>query len=185
LYPSPRAGLAAQGAEVYRANGCYVCHSQQVGHPGFGRDFERGWGRRRTVAVDYLWDSPVMLGDSRLGPDLANFGLRQTNTTPVLLHLYAPRAAAPGSAMPSYSYLFEKRPVASAPSADALPLSGEYSPGEGYEVVPRPAAVQLAAYLGSLKSDEWVFELPPPEEKKKATNSVAPVPVAGTNSPKP
>ena len=30
LYPSARPGLAQQGAEVYRANGCVYCHSQQV-----------------------------------------------------------------------------------------------------------------------------------------------------------
>src|SRR2546423_9528471 len=30
-YPLARAGLARQGAEVYRANGCAYCHSQQVG----------------------------------------------------------------------------------------------------------------------------------------------------------
>jgi len=30
LYPAPRPGAAAQGAQVYRANGCYYCHSQQV-----------------------------------------------------------------------------------------------------------------------------------------------------------
>ena len=30
LYPPARPGLAQQGAEVYRANGCVYCHSQQV-----------------------------------------------------------------------------------------------------------------------------------------------------------
>ncbi|MBI3876691.1 MAG: cytochrome-c oxidase, partial [Verrucomicrobia bacterium] len=27
LYPTPRPGLAQQGAEVYRANGCFYCHT--------------------------------------------------------------------------------------------------------------------------------------------------------------
>lgn len=30
LYPPNRPGLAQQGGEVYRANGCQYCHSQQV-----------------------------------------------------------------------------------------------------------------------------------------------------------
>ena len=30
-YPLARPGLARQGLEVYRANGCAACHSQQVG----------------------------------------------------------------------------------------------------------------------------------------------------------
>ena len=34
LYPVARAGLAKQGAEVYRSLGCVYCHSQQVGQEG-------------------------------------------------------------------------------------------------------------------------------------------------------
>ena len=34
LYPIARPGLAAQGAEVYRSQGCVYCHSQQVGQDG-------------------------------------------------------------------------------------------------------------------------------------------------------
>lgn len=34
LYPVARPGLAAQGAEVYVAQGCVYCHSQQVGQDG-------------------------------------------------------------------------------------------------------------------------------------------------------
>lgn len=33
-YPAPRAGLAQQGAAVYRAQGCAECHSQQVRQTG-------------------------------------------------------------------------------------------------------------------------------------------------------
>jgi cbb3-type cytochrome oxidase cytochrome c subunit len=34
LYPMGRPGIARQGAEVYRANGCVYCHSQQVQQRG-------------------------------------------------------------------------------------------------------------------------------------------------------
>ena len=33
-YPLARTGLARQGLEVYRENGCAYCHSQQVGQEG-------------------------------------------------------------------------------------------------------------------------------------------------------
>lgn len=36
FHPSQRLGLARQGAEVYRANGCNACHSQQVRQTGYG-----------------------------------------------------------------------------------------------------------------------------------------------------
>ena len=34
LYPIARPGQANEGAEVYRANGCVYCHSQQIGQSG-------------------------------------------------------------------------------------------------------------------------------------------------------
>ena len=34
LYPNERPGLAREGLEVYRADGCAYCHSQQVGQKG-------------------------------------------------------------------------------------------------------------------------------------------------------
>ena len=163
-YPVTRPGQARQGLDVYRANGCAACHSQQIGQngtlcdvvlaeagtnqsalidallklkpltaekptgqpsvvPGLrnppvavrewdadrakqfisklpqavlqsvskdaaevaikalsvggakaqlwvvpqGPDIVRGWGKRRTVAEDFLYDNPVMLGSQRIG----------------------------------------------------------------------------------------------------------------------
>ena len=34
IYPSPRPGLAQQGAEIYRAQGCAECHTRQVRQTG-------------------------------------------------------------------------------------------------------------------------------------------------------
>ena len=40
-----------------------------------GVDMQRNWGARRTVGADYLYDLPVQVGNSRLGPDLSNAGV--------------------------------------------------------------------------------------------------------------
>src|SRR5207247_8541199 len=66
----------------------------------FGPDIARGWGKRRTVAEDYLYDSPVMLGSQRIGPDLANIGLRPYDANWHLRHPHPPRLEATGSIMP-------------------------------------------------------------------------------------
>src|SRR5437764_14566803 len=60
LYPATRAGLAKKGAEVYRAEDCVECHTQQVRDRSIGTDVQRGWGVRFTVAQYYLGDYPVM-----------------------------------------------------------------------------------------------------------------------------
>lgn len=235
LYPSRRPGMAEQGAQVYRANGCATCHSQQVRQSGtvfdvvldelgtnqpavqaalkaigsdlgaadlaalpkdvlrgvdklkadaadrefkptgakygirirpVGPDMDWGWGRRATVAQDYLWDNPVMLGSQRLGPDLANVGIRQPDPKWHLIHLYAPDSKVKGSTMPPYRFLFEVRKKGRLPSPDALELpEGVVELPEGvveteYEVVPTDEARALVAYLLSLRSDVPLFEAP-------------------------
>lgn len=146
-YPQPLTGAALEGQAVYAANGCVYCHSQQVRPEGFGADFERGWGPRRTVARDYLYDRPVMLGTMRSGPDLANIGARQSSRAWHHLHLYNPQITSPGSIMPPYSFLYQQRRVVGQPSDQALELPDEFAPPAGYEIVPTPQVEALVRYL--------------------------------------
>jgi cytochrome c oxidase cbb3-type subunit 2 len=125
-----------------------------------GPDLARGWGRRRTVAEDFLFDSPVMPGSQRVGPDLANVGTRLPDANWHLLHLYAPQLQVKGSIMPPYRFLFEQRKAERRPSPDALVLPGDLAPPKGYEVVPTQAAKALAAYLINLHADAPLFVVP-------------------------
>jgi cbb3-type cytochrome oxidase cytochrome c subunit len=249
-YPVARPGLAQQGMEVYRANGCAYCHSQQVGQSGtmldialtdagtnqaatiaallklaerlpdqptrltmlaplqpgvsnaasatlleglpkaflrsstreaanaaiktlnatsakaqlwivpVGPDLARGWGKRRSVAEDFLFDATVMPGSQRVGPDLMIVGARQPDANWHLRHLYAPRLEVKGSSMPPYRFLFEKRKVGDRPSPDALALPAESAPEAGYEIVPKPAAKALTAYLINRRADAPLFDAP-------------------------
>ena len=178
-YPNAEPGLAHQGAEVYRANGCDACHTQQVRPRNLGSDISRGWGVRRSTGYDYLYDDPVLLGSQRVGPDLANAGRRMDAAT-VLLRLYEPRAITAHSVMPPFPFLFDKREIKGAPSPDALKLSAPYTPPPGYEIVPSAHARALAAYITSLHQDGYLFEAPPPPQPAGKTS--APGKVA-TNSP--
>jgi len=159
-YPAANFGSAALGREVYRANGCIYCHSQQVRAEDFGADIARGWGKRRSVSRDYLYDKPVFLGTMRTGPDLANIGLRQPSVEWHLSHLYNPQITSKGSIMPTYAFLFEKRKIGKASSPDALKLTGKLAPPSGYEIMPTEEAKNLIAYLLSLRVDVALPEGP-------------------------
>jgi cbb3-type cytochrome oxidase cytochrome c subunit len=124
-----------------------------------GPDIARGWGMRQSVAEDYLYDQPVQLGNLRAGPDLANAGAR-ADANWQLLHLYAPRSVVKGSTMPPFRYLFEVRKIGREPSPDALKLPPEFVPHAGYEVVPKPEARELAAYLLSLRATAPLYDAP-------------------------
>jgi cbb3-type cytochrome oxidase cytochrome c subunit len=125
-----------------------------------GADISRGWGIRRSVAADYLYDYPVQLGSLRAGPDLANIGARDPDLNWQLVHLYAPQALVKGSVMPPFRFLFEVRKIApgDAPSPDALKFPKDFAPPADCEVVPKPEAKQLAAYLLSLRQDAPLYE---------------------------
>ncbi|HEX3625203.1 MAG TPA: cbb3-type cytochrome c oxidase subunit II [Verrucomicrobiae bacterium] len=124
-----------------------------------GPDIERGWGMRHSVAEDFLWDNPVQLGSIRVGPDLANVGMRY-DLNWQLLHLYAPQSKVQNSMMPSFRFLFNVQKIGATPSPDALQLPAGFGPPAGEEVVPSEDAKNLAAYLVSLRADVALHDAP-------------------------
>ncbi len=136
------------GRQAYIANGCVYCHSQQPRDIKQAPDATRGWGRA-SVAGDYAYDTPHLLGTMRTGPDLLNIGARQPSKDWHLGHLYQPRAYTPGSIMPSYPYMFEVRQGVALPGETVVNLPpGLAKPGE--VVVAKPQTLALVSYLLSL-----------------------------------
>lgn len=145
-----------QGRDVYIANGCVYCHSQQVRDPAFTNDVEHGWGSRATVPGDYVYDRPHLLGTSRTGPDLINVGQRLPDRNWQLIHLYDPRAVSTWSIMPAFPFLFtEEAPNAVRPGDVVIVIPGPRAP-KGRVVVAKPEALALADYLLSLKRNSPV-----------------------------
>ncbi|MBN8248965.1 MAG: cbb3-type cytochrome c oxidase subunit II [Verrucomicrobia bacterium] len=166
IYPQPIPGEAAQGRELYRSLGCNYCHTQQVRPDGFGSDIQRGWGKRRSVARDYIYQKPVMLGSSRTGPDLTNIGERQPGYDWHYTHLFNPQITSKGSIMPPHAFLFKTQKIGfDGPSTNALKLTGEFAPPAGWEVVPTAEATQLVEYLRSLRSSVDIPEAPLPKSE--------------------
>jgi cytochrome c oxidase cbb3-type subunit 2 len=146
--------LVNLGRRVYVDYGCIYCHSQQIRPERAGSDMKMGWGDRRTYPQDYANDKVALMGTMRTGPDLSNIGIRQSSEVWHLVHLYNPQITSAGSIMPPYPFLFEERKIDGQPSENALQLSGEFAPPEGYEVVPTREAEALVAYLLSLRKSE-------------------------------
>lgn len=136
-----------RGRQVYIANGCVYCHSQQPRDRNFGPDFERGWGRA-SVPADYYYDSPHLLGTMRTGPDLLNIGARQPSEDWHLGHLYQPRAYVQGSNMPAYRFLFVQKDSAEDGDRVVNLPAGYGVPGK--VTVATREAIDLVRYLQSL-----------------------------------
>lgn len=92
--------LEEQGRRIYRSEGCWYCHTQQVRDTPvddvYGEPLEDG---------DYAGDEPALLGFERRGPDLTHVGERYENTEELVALLREPRAEGRRSSMPSYDHL--------------------------------------------------------------------------------
>lgn len=149
----PYSSQELRGRTVYMANGCIACHTQQPSTTGAGiADAQRGWGRA-SVAGDYHYDEPPLLGTMRTGPDLFNIGVRQPSADWHLGHLFQPRAYVPGSIMPSYPFLFEVKNEGSAAKGERIVALPPGTVPLGKTVVATPAALDLVAYLQSLQRE--------------------------------
>ncbi|ODS90384.1 cbb3-type cytochrome c oxidase subunit II [Comamonas sp. SCN 65-56] len=160
----PPAGLAPyteqelRGRQVYIANGCIACHTQQPSTIGAGRaDAVRGWGRP-SVAADYFHDRPTLLGTMRTGPDLFNVGDRIPSEDWHHVHLYQPRAYVPDSTMPAYPFLYETMVAVEVPPGQyTVPIPDAHAP-RGRKVVPTRDAEDLVAYLKAMTRQYDVAE---------------------------
>ena len=159
------------GARIYAREGCVQCHTQMIrpSFAGIGDGWKKGWGSdqspipktfvRPSTAWDYLGERVALLGVQRNGPDLANAGYRYldkdgiADRNAVHVQLYAPKAVAQWSVMPSFRHLYKVRPIEGNGARNALKLPEKFAPKKDFEVVPTPEAEELVNYLLALKKD--------------------------------
>lgn len=171
----PMSEAETKGLHIFVNEGCVACHTQQVR----SIEMDESWGDRPSIPSDYyyskqrmsLWrQSPSVLGSERTGPDLTNIGKRQPSEDWHLLHLYNPRIVVKESIMPSYPWLFEEKTEVSN-NDQVLAIPEEFSK-EGVKIVPTQMALDLVAYLQSLKqapltSEQEIDFIPSTRKKLK------------------
>src|SRR3989338_7368158 len=96
----PYTPLELIGAKIYKREGCYGCHSQQV---RVLRDEVERYGHY-SLAAESMYDYPFQWGSKRTGPDLARVGGKYSDQWHVR-HLINPRNVVPESIMPGYKFL--------------------------------------------------------------------------------
>jgi cytochrome c oxidase cbb3-type subunit 2 len=156
--------MAERGRQIFAANGCVYCHSQQVRADYAASDIERKWGVRRSAPRDYIFDRPAMLGKMRLGPDLSNIGKRapaeEASPTP------APSTNPSSSPAVSPAPAKGSSPAAPPASPAAPPASAAASPG------PSPSASAPASPDKAVAANS-----PAPAPKNATTPAAPPAPV--------
>ena len=151
LFPKSMPGVAQLGAKEYLSLGCVTCHTQQVRTIDSGFDVERGWGQRPSVPRDYILQKEVLLGHNRVGPDLANIGLRGYTREWLHKHLFNPQILVEGSICQPSPFLYD---VSNENSIGAIKADDNAST---FFIKPSLRANRIVSYLESLKQD---YELP-------------------------
>lgn len=136
----------ARGRLIYMREGCGYCHSQLV-RPAL---IDTPYGRPSSAA-DYAGATPPLVGTQRNGPDLSAVGERQTSHVWNLYHLFNPRSMVPASIMPAYPWYFDIVDKADAPAEKLTLVLDEPFLPSGKVALPRPEALDLVAYLLSVK----------------------------------
>lgn len=170
---------ALKGKNLYIANGCVACHTQQVRNI----EMDKMWGSRPSLAADYAgihrtdaWrNTATLMGTERTGPDLTDIGNRQPSKDWNLVHLFNPRIVVKESIMPAYPWLFaiKKEP---AKSDVVVNVPKEFLDGNDGKVIATKDALYLIAYLQSLKQVKLPDGTPSPEflyKKKQETSGTA------------
>ncbi len=96
----PYTPLELAGFNIYKREGCYNCHSQQIRY--LREEVER-YGHY-SLAAESMYDHPFAWGSKRTGPDLARIGGKYSDDWHVE-HLANPRSLVPESIMPGYPFL--------------------------------------------------------------------------------
>lgn len=168
---------AIKGKAIFISNGCVACHTQQVRNV----DMDKIWGSRPSIAADYadnhrtdFWrNTATVMGTERTGPDLTNIGARQPSKDWQLPHLFNPRIVVKESIMPAYPWLFTIKDKVSKGDV-VVNIPEEYLGGAKGKVIATDEALQLLAYLQSLKQVKLADGTPEPQflyPKKAAANA--------------
>ena len=163
IYPVPKSGMAERGRQIYAANGCVYCHSQQVRADYAASDIERKWGVRRSAPRDYIFERPAMLGKTRKGPDLSNIGKRAPSDDQ--------NAPPPASTGPAAS----PAPAANSPAAATSPAA---APGAS-PVAASPAPAIPANSPAPAATNATTAAVPPPSANSAATSATSADTVVG------
>lgn len=189
-FQSVYSGRVKTGSLIYGQEGCATCHTQvtrptyagndvfRPGQGGFATDPDRGDTRRITMPFDFKGEEFAHIGESRIGPDLGNYGGRLVARAAeynklkaeelevdidalgsnaynieleVLKHLYDPQVHAEANMLQTNCPTNPRMfETAESQGQQSVQVIGIK---DGKEVVPNDRGRALASYLMNLKRD--------------------------------
>jgi len=164
-YPTPKSGMADRGRRIYAANGCVYCHSQQIRPDYASADVDRvrdagpspraKCAERRSAPRDYIFDRPVVLGQERMGPDVANIGKAAPTEEEQPAALPAANVAATSPALAQSPPANASAPKPGTSGSPAAPATSPAPPAAAANPSPAASASPNPTGLPPAYSEAW------------------------------
>lgn len=107
-----RKELIEMGEDIYKAEGCWYCHSDQT--RTLIQDLVLNGSESEpappSTPNEYIYQRTTFPGTRRIGPDLSRVGVKRPSRDWHKAHFWSPKTASTGSIMPSFKHFFDNDP---------------------------------------------------------------------------
>lgn len=118
-----RKHLIDMGEDIYRAEGCWYCHTDQT--RTLVQDLVVNGSESEpappSTPNEYVYNRVTFMGTQRNGPDLSRVGVKRPNRDWHKSHFWSPKLESKGSIMPSFRHFFDDDPRGTANRAGGVP----------------------------------------------------------------
>ncbi|CDZ79843.1 cbb3-type cytochrome c oxidase subunit II [Candidatus Rubidus massiliensis] len=115
--------LIALGEQIYAAEGCWYCHTDQTRTliQDVVLNGAAEFPSPPSSANEYIFQQISFPGTKRNGPDLSRTGIKKPSRDWHKGHFWSPQTASKGSIMPSFRHFFDEDPRGTAKSEVGIP----------------------------------------------------------------
>jgi cytochrome c oxidase cbb3-type subunit 2 len=107
-----RKELITMGENIYRAEGCWYCHTEQT--RTLVQDLVLNGSESEpappSTPNEYVYQQVTFPGTRRIGPDMSRVGVKRPSRDWHKSHFWSPKTASAGSIMPSFKHFFDDDP---------------------------------------------------------------------------
>lgn len=118
-----RKELVRLGEDIYKAEGCWYCHTDQTRTliQDTVLNGSESYPAPPSSANEYVYQNTTFPGTRRIGPDLSRVGVKRPSRDWHKAHFWAPKTASAGTIMPAFRHFFDNDPSGTRGSPYGVP----------------------------------------------------------------
>ncbi len=118
-----RKELIHHGEQIYAAEGCWYCHTDQTRTliQDVVLNGSAAFPAPPSSANEYIYQKITFPGTRRIGPDISRTGIKRPSRDWHKGHFWSPKTASQGSIMPAFQHFFDFDPRGTAPGISGIP----------------------------------------------------------------